>query len=315
MKDSFGRDITYLRLSVTDLCNLRCVYCMPESGIDKRRHADIISVDEIEKIVKAAAKCGIRKVRLTGGEPLVRRGITEICRRISAIDGITELCITTNGILLPKYARKLREAGVSRINLSLDTLDAEKYRKITRIGSLSDVLSGLQAALDEGFSPIKINAVLMGGINDDEIPAFVELTRTQDIHVRFIELMPIGECAGWDSERFLTASAVLKAEPRLEPVDSDGVSQRFRVPGYTGTIGLIAPISSHFCPACNRIRVTADGKLKACLHSSPEINLRGLSDAELEKTIRDTIYSKPRKHNLDSGAVSETGRNMNEIGG
>lgn len=315
MIDSFGRNITYMRISVTDLCNLRCMYCMPETGIEKRSHRDIISVEEIGAIARAAAKCGIRKIRLTGGEPLVRRGIIDICRLISQAEGIEEICITTNGILLPKYAEALWDAGVRRINLSLDTLDPDRYAAITRIGALSDALAGLDMAIEMGFSPIKINAVLIGGVNDDEISRFAELTRDRDIHVRYIELMPMGDTAGWSSQHYLPGTAVLDALPGLEPAGVEGVAQRYRLPGYKGTVGIITPVSSHFCGQCNRIRVTADGKLKTCLHSAPETNLRGLSDRELEDTLRSAILSKPWTHSLDGGVFSETARNMNEIGG
>ena len=315
MIDSFGRNITYMRISVTDICNLRCKYCMPETGIEKRPHRDIISVEEIGEIARAAAKCGIRKIRLTGGEPLVRRGIVDICRLVSSVEGIEELCITTNGILLPKYAEALRDAGVNRVNFSLHTLDPDKYASITRIGSLRDALAGLDAAVDSGFTPIKINAVLMGGINDDEIRRFAELTRDRDIHVRYIELMPMGSCVEWSSEHYLPGTAVLEALPELEEAGVEGVAQRYRLPGYTGTIGIITPVSSHFCKYCNRIRVTADGKLKACLHSAPETNLRGLSGKDLEDTLRAAIMAKPLTHSMDGGAFSETARNMNEIGG
>jgi cyclic pyranopterin phosphate synthase len=315
MKDDFGREIYYLRLSVTDLCNLRCVYCMPEEGVEKRCHSDILSVEEIEEIVRATVGCGIRKVRVTGGEPLVRKGIIEICRRIASIPEVEELCITTNGTLLPQYAQQLKEAGVSRLNISLDTMDSEKYQMITRNGSLKDVLSGIDAALKAGFDNIKINAVLMGGVNDAEIPELVELTRDKSINVRFIELMPIGECAGWSKERFISNAKVLEMAPALNEIGESGVAKLYRLPGGTGTVGLISPISSHFCPTCNRIRVTADGKLKPCLHSSDEVNLRGLHGQELVDKIKGAVHSKPKRHHLDEDAQSGSIRNMNEIGG
>lgn len=314
MKDDFGRDIYYLRLSVTDLCNLRCVYCMPEEGVGKRCHSDILSVEEIEEIVRAAVDCGIRKIRVTGGEPLVRKGIIEICRRIAAIPDVQELCITTNGTLLPQYASQLREAGVSRLNISLDTLDGDKYTTITRGGSLKDILVGIDAALEAGFDNIKINTVLMGGVNDAEIPAMVALTR-KNINVRFIELMPIGECAGWSKDRFISNSKVLEMAPELSEVGSSGVARLYRLPGAAGTVGLISPISSHFCPTCNRIRVTSDGKLKPCLHSSDEVNLRGLHGQALVDTIRNAVRIKPKQHHLDEDSRSGSIRNMNEIGG
>lgn len=315
MKDDFGRDIYYLRLSVTDLCNLRCIYCMPEKGVEKRCHNDILSVEEIEEITKAAVACGIRKVRVTGGEPLVRRGIVEICRRIAAIPEVEELCMTTNGVLLPQYAKELKQAGVDRLNISLDTLNAEKYKMLTRVGELENVMTGVLASLDAGFENTKINAVLIGGVNDDEIRALTDLTRQGSINVRFIELMPMGECADWSRERFISNSSVLKAAPELEEVGTAGVAKLYRLPGAIGTVGLISPVSSHFCPTCNRIRVTADGKLKPCLHSSREVNLRGLHGQELIDTIASAIRVKPKKHHLDDTMTSESVRNMNAIGG
>ena len=315
MIDNFGRQITYLRLSVTDLCNLRCLYCMPEHGIEKLPHSAILTIEEIEQIVKAAVRCGISKVRLTGGEPLVRRGIIDICRRVSSIEGVEELCMTTNAVLLPKYASQLREVGVSRLNISLDTLRADRFEKISRIGTFADVEAGLKAARETGFDRIKINCVLMGGVNDDEIADFVELTRDEDIAVRFIELMPIGECADWDKERFIPGSVVLERVPELSPCGDDGVSVLYKLNGGRGTVGLINPVSSHFCPACNRIRVTSDGKLKPCLHSAKEIDLKGLSGEALYETMREAIAAKPQRHHIVEDGRSSSIRNMNAIGG
>ncbi|MDR0906362.1 MAG: GTP 3',8-cyclase MoaA [Oscillospiraceae bacterium] len=314
MKDGFGREINYLRLSVTDLCNLRCKYCMPADGVNKLAHADILSVEEIEGIVRAAASLGITKVRITGGEPLVRRGILEICRRAAAVDGITEVCMTTNATLLREFAVPLREAGVSRLNISLDTLNAERYRELTRGGELADALDGIEAARAAGFGRIKLNAVLIGGENSDaDIRALAELTRG-GLNVRFIELMPIGETAEWARPRFLPNSAVLKAVPELTECGSDGVARLYRLPDADGTVGLISPVSSHFCPDCNRIRVTADGKLKPCLHSATEINLRGLRGKALTDAIKNAILIKPQRHRIDEGASGSL-RNMNAIGG
>ena len=315
MEDQFGREIYYLRLSVTDLCNLRCVYCMPEDGIEKRCHEDILSVEEIDEIVRASVACGIRKVRVTGGEPLVRRGIVDICRRISAIPEIEELCMTTNGTLLPKYAGPLKDAGVKRLNISLDTLNEKTYEMLTRCGRLEDALAGIHAALDAGFENIKINTVLIGGVNDSEIRELLELTRDKSINVRFIELMPIGECATWNHDRFISNSRVLEAAPELLEGGSSGVAKLYRFPGGTGTVGLISPISSHFCPSCNRIRVTADGKLKPCLHSAEEVDLRGLHGEDLVTAIRQSVACKPKRHHLDEDDKSGSVRNMNAIGG
>jgi len=315
MKDMHDRNIHYLRLSVTDKCNLRCVYCMPESGVTKLKHEDILSVEEIAEIVRASATCGITKVRVTGGEPLVRRGIVNICERIAQTDGIHEVCLTTNGILLPQFVNELKAVGVNRLNISLDSLERSTYSEITRVDALNTALEGIDIALKSGFDAIKINAVLMGGINDTEILNLLNLTRKNKVNLRLIELMPVGECADWAEDKFIPAASVLELAPTLREVGTDGVSKLYMLPDGLGTIGLISPISSHFCPTCNRIRVTCDGFLKPCLHSKEEINLRGLSGKELEQVIRSAIYNKPRKHELDSGETSDAARNMNAIGG
>ena len=239
------------------------------------------------------------RVRVTGGEPLVRRGIVDICRRISAIPGVEELDMTTNGVLLPKLAAELKTAGVKRLNISLDTLKPDKFKHITRCGNLDEALRGIDAAFEAGYDMIKINTVLIGGVNDDEIPAFVDMTRDRNIHVRFIELMPIGESAEWSHERFISNSCVLEKIPQLEKAGSSGVAQLYRLPGAPGTVGLISPISSHFCPTCNRIRITADGKLKPCLHSADEVDLRGLHGEALVDTISQAVGAKPLRHLLD----------------
>lgn len=315
MKDNFGREINYLRLSVTDLCNFRCIYCMPECGVDKMPHEKILSVEEIEDIVSDAAELGITKVRITGGEPLVRKGIEEIITRIGRIPGINDIGITTNGILLPEKAEALKDAGVKRINISLDTLDPEKYAMITRGGDLEDALNGIRAAKEYGFDPIKINVVLMGGINDDEIRDFADFGEKNNINIRFIEIMPIGECAGWNNDRFINVNKVLEVMPELEKEGIDGVSTTYRIPGYKTTIGLISPISSHFCPDCNKLRITSDGKLKPCLHTSDEIILKGLNKDEVKEAIKNGIDCKPRGHSLSEDHVSQSQRNMNAIGG
>jgi cyclic pyranopterin phosphate synthase len=288
---------------------------MPEDGVEKRRREDVMSIEEITEVVQAAAACGITKVRVTGGEPLVRCGIIDICRRISAIPSIRELCLTTNGILLPEFADELKAAGVSRLNISLDSLDSETYKKITRTGTLESALKGVNVALETGFDAVKINAVLIGGVNDGEILALLEQTRRYKVNVRFIEVMPIGECADWAEGRFVSAAHVLELAPELYDIGADGVAKLYKLPGGLGSVGLISPISSHFCPTCNRIRVAADGKLKPCLHSAEEISLRGLHGAELEDAIRTAISHKPQKHKLDTGETSDSARNMNAIGG
>ena len=289
MRDTSGRRIDYLRLSVTDLCSYRCQYCMGCEGVPKRGHHEILSIEELAQIGQAAIRCGVKKIRLTGGEPLVRRGILELCRQLRKIDGLEELTMTTNGAALPQMAAQLRAAGVDRLNVSLDTLRPERFREITRCGELEDVLRGLQAADKAGFTDTKLNVVLLGGMNDDEIADFAALTRDRPYCVRFIELMPMGVCADWPKERFLSADAVLQAVPELEFSGQSGVSEVYRLPNAKGSVGLIRPMSHTFCGSCNRIRVTADGKLKPCLHSRQEYNLRGLSGADLEAAIRRAV--------------------------
>ena len=312
MKDNCQREITYLRLSVTDLCNLRCRYCMPAEGVAKKQHSEICSVEELVEMAAAAAGCGVTKVRLTGGEPLVRREIVDICRGVAALPGVREVDMTTNGILLPELARPLREAGLHRLNVSLDTLRPDRYAHMTRLGRLEDTLAGLQAAVDAGFTGTKLNVVLMAGFNDDEIEDFVALTAEYPLEVRFIELMPMGQA---DAGVYLPGDTVLERCRSLVPAEPSGVARRWRLPGGKGLVGLIEPMSHRFCGSCDRIRITADGRLKPCLHSSQEIILRGLHGEELRQAIRDGIAAKPERHHMAEKGRSQTARNMNEIGG
>jgi cyclic pyranopterin phosphate synthase len=317
MRDNFGREITYLRISITDRCNLRCRYCMPQEGVCKLRHQDVLSYEEIQEIVEAAAELGIRKLRVTGGEPLVRLGCADLCGRLSGIPGIQEVTLTTNGVLLAEQAAALKQAGVSRVNVSLDTLNAEKYKKITGGGDIEKVLQGLEAAREEGLTPIKINTVLIGGFNDDEIPDFVELTREHPMELRFIELMPMGPGAEFDEKAYLPGSTVLEQVPELQELPPNGgVARLYRLPGGKGSVGLISPLSRHFCGSCNRIRLTSEGAIKPCLHSNQEISLRGLHGEALRQTLSEAILAKPKMHGtLDAHHKSEAGRNMNTIGG
>ena len=317
MIDKYGREISYLRLSVTELCNLRCRYCMPEDGVCKKRHEDMLTREEMLDAVKAAAELGIRKVRITGGEPLVKRDILSICRGVARTEGIEEVCITTNGLLLPELAKPLREAGVSRVNISLDTLDEKKYAYITRRGSLAGAVAGIKAALDAGFDKVKINTVLIGGFNDEEIPALAELTRRYPIDLRFIELMPMLDSREFGPEAFIPCSVVTDKLPELQPEPQDrGVARLFRLPGAMGRIGLISPVSSHFCASCNRIRLTADGKIKPCLHSGQEFSVKGLDHEGMLEQLRAAILAKPACHQeLSAQSLSHAGRNMNQIGG
>lgn len=315
MKDGFGRKITYLRLSVTDRCNLRCRYCMPEDGVCLQHHEEMLTEEEMITAVEAAAALGVTKLRITGGEPLVKKNIVSICQKCSEIEGIKEICITTNGVLLPELGGALRAAGVNRVNLSLDTLDPDKYSSITRVGTLDKALAGLEAALSVGFEKVKLNVVLIGGFNDDEIPALAELTLRWPIDVRFIELMPMTE--GFPPEAFLPCAAVLERLPELERVpEKGGTARLYRLPGALGNVGLISPVSDHFCASCDRLRLTADGKVKPCLHSNAELSLKGLDRAGMEEVLRQAALAKPRCHEpLSASEMSGAGREMNRIGG
>ena len=318
MKDRYGREINYLRVSLTDLCNLRCLYCMPAEGVCKLEHREILSIEEVVEIAAAAVELGINKIRLTGGEPLVRRGVVDLVKQLKALPGLEELVLTTNGILLPELAGPLKAAGLDRVNISLDSLNPEKYKHLTRGGSLDKALAGLRAAADAGLTPIKLNAVLIGGVNDDEIPALVELTRDKDREMRFIELMPIGDAQGFGPEAYLPAATVLERVPELRPLEGTegGVAKLYALPGAKGRVGLISPLSCSFCSQCNRLRLTADGHLKPCLHSGREISLRGLHGQALRQALTDAVNAKPEAHTaLSATERSDAGRNMNEIGG
>ena len=315
MKDAFGRTIDYLRLSVTDLCDLRCVYCMGPEGVPKLAHGEILSLEELTELARCAVELGITKIRLTGGEPLARRGIVELCAMLKSIDGLRELAMTTNAQALPLMAEPLREAGLDRLNISLDTLDPAQYRALTRVGSLSRALAGLEAARAAGFRDLKLNAVLLGGINETQIRPLAELARDEALCVRFIELMPLGVCATFPKERFLPAERVLELLPELEPLDRDGVARRYTAPGWAGSVGLISPMTAHFCPDCSRIRITSRGNLKPCLHSPEEFPLRGLHGEELKQAMARAVAAKPERHHLSPKTPSPAGRAMYEIGG
>jgi len=324
LSDSFQRPINYLRISVTDRCNLRCVYCMPEEGVSLMSHDDILSYEEIFTLVKVAAEMGIDRVRITGGEPLVRSGVPELVRLIAGIDTINDIAMTTNGVLLSRYAAELKEAGLHRVNISLDTLKPERFRRITRCGELEDTLSGIEAAHRVGLEPVKINMVVMAGINDDEIPDFARKTVSDGWHVRFIEHMPVT-----DEEplafRLVPVSDIRRAIEtlgKLEPCQGgkgNGPAKYFRLPGAVGTVGFITPITEHFCYQCNRLRLTADGKLRPCLLSEEEIDVkeplrRGASVTELKSLIEKTIAAKPEGHRLAEGK-KRNGRPFSQVGG
>jgi cyclic pyranopterin phosphate synthase len=316
MTDGFGRRIEYLRISVTDKCNLRCVYCMPLEGMEWLRRDELLSFEEITRIVEAMAPLGLRRVRLTGGEPLVRRDLPELVARLSAIPGIDDLSLSTNAVLLEEHAEALRDAGLNRVNVSLDSLDPERVDRIARRpGSYERIMRGLEAAERFGFRPLKINVVLMEGMNDDEIPAFAELTRDRPWHVRFIEIMPTGANLALSEHRYLScdeALARVRRLGRIEPVEGptgNGPATYYRYPGAAGTIGVITPMSHNFCDRCNRMRLTAEGQLRPCLFGDLQTDLRAAlrSGQPLEPLIRDTLAVKPERHWLERGNTRGSG--------
>lgn len=314
MKDLFNREIDYLRISITDLCNLRCAYCMGKDGVKKTTHDKILTPERIHEIVETSTKLGIKKVRITGGEPLVRHGLIEIIKAISSVEGIEEICLTTNATLLEKYAQELFDNGVRKLNISLDTLQKHKYAKITRGGNIDDVFAGLKRAKNVGFKNIKINTVLIGGFNDDEILDFKDFAIKNDLTVRFIELMPIGESLKFNKTSFVTSNIIFKKLGPLELEKIDGVSTIYKLNDKNAKIGLISPLSHSFCGTCSRLRLTSDGKLRPCLHSSFEIDTNGLKGEQLLEAIKKAILSKPKSHNLNNGQITND-KKMNEIGG
>lgn len=318
MTDNYGRKIEYLRISVTDACNLRCSYCMPEGEPKGCPCRQTMKPDEIVEIASAAAELGVKKLRITGGEPLVLDGLPELVEKLAAIDGIEDISLTTNATLLAPLADRLYQAGIHRINISLDTLDPAKYTQMTRGGKLSDALEGISAAMRAGMDPVKLNTVLIGGFNDDEIETLCELTVHYPVELRFIELMPIGDTAPFGKEAYLPNSVVLDKLPQLEPIPSEShsVARLYTLPNTKGRVGLISPLSNHFCAECNRLRLTADGCLKPCLHSADEISARHLHGEELKTAILDAVSRKPQMHvALSATEHSCSQRNMYRIGG
>ncbi len=330
MIDSYERNINYLRVSVTDRCNLRCTYCMPKEGLSQIGHDDILRYEEIHRIVLVAAGLGITKVRITGGEPLVRKGVTDFVASLRTIPELEDISLTTNGILLESCAEKLFAAGMRRINISLDSLNAGKYARITRGGDIRSVLRGIRKVRETGFSPIKINIVAIKGVNDDEILDFARLTLENPYQIRFIELMPLGHAGIQNNGLYLSNDVVrerIEAFGRLEPVNgrrrsSDGPAQICRLAGGVGEIGFISPVSHHFCSTCNRLRLTADGHLRSCLLSDSEADLkgplrRGCSDGEIRERILETIAQKPERHGIACGRnlIKTCMKEMQKIGG
>ncbi len=315
MLDQFGRNITYLRLSVTERCQLRCTYCRVEEGICPK--AKELSPAEYERIVRACMQLGIQKVRLTGGEPLLRKDILEIVERIAALEGLQDLSMTTNAQMLPGKSQLLKQAGLRRLNISLDSLKPEVFHELTG-GDIQPVLQGMEEAVEAGLLPLKLNVVLVRGINDGEVDNFIALTRDNPIDVRFIELMPIGD-HGENTARRISNQEVLNARPYLQPLPArypGQPSSDYQVPGYRGRVGFISPISHQFCADCNRIRVMSDGTLRPCLGVDREIPLSSAlvqDDEALREVIQTAIFKKPAAHRFESCAFEE--RNMSRIGG
>jgi len=326
MKDACGRTVDYLRVSITDRCNLRCSYCMPATGVVPLSHHQILRYEELVRLVACARDLGITRVRVTGGEPLVRRGAVELVAMVAALPGIREVSLTTNGQLLAPVAGSLRRAGLSRVNISLDTLDAGKFVSICRRGSLEQAWAGIEAALVAGLFPVKINVVVMRGINDDELEKFAALTLDRPLHVRFIELMPLGECGDLQPEHFVPAEEMRQRLARQHPllpatgVVGNGPARYYRLEEAVGTVGFIAPLTEHFCPGCNRLRLSSTGMLSPCLGSPEEIDLRealrsGAGDGELRELMRRAILAKPAGHDLASGRERARRRHMHRLGG
>ncbi len=333
MKDAYGRGIDYLRISLTDRCNLRCVYCMPESGVVSLPHESILRLEEFEQAIKCAARLGIKHIRFTGGEPTVRKGLVGLVERTVATPGIESVALTTNATLLPGMAADLKAAGLSRVNISLDTLDADQYRLITRRGNLSDALGGIKAALDCGLSPVKLNTVVVRSLNQDLL-GFAKLTLDEPLHVRFIEYMPVGhdeDCGGcgWGIDDVVPAEEILQTIDaqasslglgHLQAADEGkpdgwGPARYYRLPNAQGTIGVISAISNHFCGSCNRLRLTADGKIKPCLFSDQEYDLRTAlregTDEDVRAVFEAALAHKPSGHEHRIG----TKRMMSQVGG
>jgi cyclic pyranopterin phosphate synthase len=326
LADQFNRPITYLRISVTDRCNLRCVYCMPEAGLPWIPKAEILSFEEIVEIVSAAATIGVRSLRLTGGEPLIRRNLPSLVRKLAAIPGIEDIALSTNGLLLPEQVAELRAAGLQRANISLDTLREDRFFEIARRPGLDRVLAGIDAAIEHGLAPIKLNCVVMRGQNDDELAAFAELTRERAIFVRFIEVMPVEENAGLQRDAYVSSDEILERIAtigELRPVEGpggNGPARYYAFDGAAGAVGVISPLSHDYCERCNRVRLSADGRLRLCLFGDHELDLRtpvraGAAREELVQIFRDAMFIKPERHHLNLGESSSQMRAFSEIGG
>lgn len=326
LADQFNRPITYLRISVTDKCNLRCIYCMPEHGLPWLPKSEILTYEEIAELVKAAASVGVRSVRLSGGEPLIRKNLNRLIEEIAAAPGIEDIALSTNGLLLEEQIQSLVDAGLRRVNVSLDTLNAERFTEIARRPGLDRVLAGIEAAIAAGLSPVKINCVVMRGKNDDEIAAFAEWTKHRAVYVRFIEVMPVHENLGLQRDAYVSSDEILervRAIGDLQPVGGpggNGPAKYYGFAGAPGAVGVISPLSHDYCERCNRVRLTADGRLRLCLFGDYEIDLRaplraGASTGELAEALRAAMFIKPERHHLKLGEAASRMRAFSEIGG
>jgi cyclic pyranopterin phosphate synthase len=326
LKDSYGRKIEYLRLSITDRCNLRCRYCMPEEGVESVGHSGVLSYEELLRIAAAAARLGVRKIRVTGGEPLVRKGVVGFVKQLADLPEHPEITLTTNGLLLGELAADLKRAGLSRVNVSLDTLREDRFEQITRRSGLQRVLDGIHRAAAVGLVPLKINMVPIRGVNDDEIIDFGRLTLEHPWEVRFIEFMPVSGGLGYGPGHRFSAQEImteLESLGSLTPVERRGPvgpARLFRYHESRGRIGVIPAVSSHFCGECNRLRVTADGRIRPCLLCSDELDIRealrlNASDADLEELLRAAVAAKPKQHRVGEKDYREGSRGMQQIGG
>ncbi|MBW2623216.1 MAG: GTP 3',8-cyclase MoaA [Deltaproteobacteria bacterium] len=326
MVDSFKREITYLRLSITDRCNLRCQYCMPQGMTSKLPHEDILTYEEFLRLAEIAVEEGVSKIRLTGGEPLVRRNFLDLVSELHKLPGLLNLCLTTNGILLSEMAEPLAAAGIGWVNISLDSLKPEKFQQITGFDNFHQVWQGVESALSVGFEAVKINVVAIRGMNDQELIDFARLTLERPLDVRFIEYMPMGAVGYWSAERFISSSRIKENLSPLGPLtpvlstEKDGPVKKYRLPDGRGTLGFISALSDHFCASCNRIRLTADGKLRLCLHSNRELDLKtplrqGATREELTDILRQAVRGKPAQHHLGEKIHPSSNRSMNLIGG
>jgi len=327
VQDNFQREINYLRVSVTDRCNLRCFYCLPPHGVKSIPHEEILRLEEIVHLVRAATLVGVKKVRITGGEPLVRKGLVSFVEALAAIPAIDDLALTTNGILLAEYAAELKAAGLKRVNVSLDSLRPEKYAQITRGGELARAWAGIEAALALEMHPVKLNTVLLKGLNDDEIVDLAGLSRQFPLHIRFIELMPVGTCKPWAADYFLSAGQAretieqnLGTLHEVRKLAGSGPARYYRLVGAPGTIGFIPAVSDHFCDRCNRLRLTASGSLRSCLYDEREVDVksalrRGASLEELARLVARAIARKPGRHHLGEAGEGGGQKAMSRIGG